>query len=637
MTARECIPDSGQLIRPDIGMLHPSPSNPRKHFDGAALQDLADSIRANDILQPILVRVMPQDMAQRLNTLAQLEIVAGERRWRAAQIAGLQDVPCILRDLSDEQVLRLQVIENLQREGLNPIEEAEGFGALRATGMTPQQIADSIGKSKAYVHGKLKLLALSAPCRDALGSGDLMESVALLIARIPVPELQAQALELALERDDYTNERPSFRQIRPAIEGRFTRNLVKAPFDPADATLLPAAGACSTCAHNLYNMPDHTGTGANVCTHTACYNDKCSEHNVRLLDAPADTPRVNIASRGGAACTYADYDEAGYRQLKGINHHDPKHRSYAQWLADNNESTPTAIHVCPRTGNAILIASKADLAAAAERMAARQADQDTQPRLDVATEQPAPASAPAPIPGDAPEDTPAPRSKNKTTRAGQPRPDNHDPAAGLRVKYQKYRNALAFQITAHPPLMISGPLLHTVARFISRAHAATFDSDGQAMGVILNTIATDLANNPIRVGPDTLEILAEDLGINFAEILDHYIPAPEGCARPNENGVFTAQDVINIASGKTHVEIRIARCPDGWRASHAIKTATGSSSGPICITDPAYPDRDAAIKAEAHRVIEHIARDSLGHAPAAAKAVLKKLNELVEAAELPTA
>ena len=229
----------GQLIEPDVAMLTPSPTNPRRTFDAEALRGLADSIADHGIMQPIVVRELSDDTRRQLGTEARLEIIAGERRWLAAQLAGLQTVPCILRNPPDDAVERLQIIENLQREGLSPIEEAEGFGRLAAQGLSAEQIAATVGKSKAYVYAKLKLRALCDDVARALHQGKLSESVALQIARIPVPDLQRDALAAVTQPDEYTGEVMSFRRAKAHILQSYTRNLAKAAFDPPTSPCAP--------------------------------------------------------------------------------------------------------------------------------------------------------------------------------------------------------------------------------------------------------------------------------------------------------------------------------------------------------------------------------------------------------------
>ncbi len=147
-----------------ITALRPNPNQPRRHFDDAALRELADSIKSQGIIQPLLVRPQAGD-----NTY---QIVAGERRWRAAQLAGLKEVPVYVRQLSDKEVMAAALIENLQREDLNPIEEAEALQALReALELTQEELATRLGKSRPAIANALRLLQLSATARADIQAG----------------------------------------------------------------------------------------------------------------------------------------------------------------------------------------------------------------------------------------------------------------------------------------------------------------------------------------------------------------------------------------------------------------------------------------------------------------------------------
>ncbi|MBC8546834.1 ParB/RepB/Spo0J family partition protein [Clostridiaceae bacterium NSJ-31] len=151
-----------------ISEIEPNKSQPRKDFDEAALADLADSIREHGVIQPLLVRPMPTGGYQ---------LVAGERRWRAARMAGLSEVPVIVREMDDQQTMELALIENLQREDLNAIEESLGYKLLADQyNMTQEQIAKSVGKSRPVVANALRLLHLPAKVvemvrRDELSVG----------------------------------------------------------------------------------------------------------------------------------------------------------------------------------------------------------------------------------------------------------------------------------------------------------------------------------------------------------------------------------------------------------------------------------------------------------------------------------
>lgn len=147
-----------------IGLIHPSPYQPRQVFEPEALQGLADSIRAQGVIQPLVVRARA----------GEYELIAGERRWRAAQLAGLSRVPAVIREVDDTRAAALALIENLQREDLNPLEEAQGMRRLiEGFGLTHQQVAEALGYSRPAVSNTLRLLELAEPVQEMLATGDL--------------------------------------------------------------------------------------------------------------------------------------------------------------------------------------------------------------------------------------------------------------------------------------------------------------------------------------------------------------------------------------------------------------------------------------------------------------------------------
>ena len=168
--------------------IEPDPAQPRKQFDDDALNQLADSITENGLLQPIAVR------PKKLGT--GYIIIAGERRWRAARLAGLDEVPVIIKDVSDEQAAALALIENLQREDLNPIEVAEGCHQLiEKYGLTPETAAKKLGKSRSSVTNSLRLLALPQEVRHKVSEGILSAGHAKVLLGLPTQELMQQAAE----------------------------------------------------------------------------------------------------------------------------------------------------------------------------------------------------------------------------------------------------------------------------------------------------------------------------------------------------------------------------------------------------------------------------------------------------------
>lgn len=164
---------------------------PRTRMDEASLAELAESIRAQGLLQPVLVRPAGLDF----------EIIAGERRWRAARLAGLAEIPALVRDVSDDLALALALIENIQRENLNALEEASGVQRLiREFGMTHQQAAEAIGRSRSAVTNLLRLLDLAAPVQELLAAGRIDMGHARALLPLPIPR-QIELATLIAEKN----------------------------------------------------------------------------------------------------------------------------------------------------------------------------------------------------------------------------------------------------------------------------------------------------------------------------------------------------------------------------------------------------------------------------------------------------
>lgn len=182
--------DSRPSISPDrtvpIEFVARNPKNPRRYFDEAELQDLAGSIRQHGIVQPVVVRTREK---------GRFEIIAGERRWRAAQLAGLVEIPVIVRDVDDRTALELAIVENVQRADLNPLEEALGYEQLIAEhGYTQNDLGEIIGKSRSHVANSLRLLKLPEPVRDMLAEGSLSAGHARALVSTPDPVTLAKTI-----------------------------------------------------------------------------------------------------------------------------------------------------------------------------------------------------------------------------------------------------------------------------------------------------------------------------------------------------------------------------------------------------------------------------------------------------------
>jgi ParB/RepB/Spo0J family partition protein len=231
-----------------IADLEPSATNPRKTFDPQRLSEMARTISEHGILEPILARPLPGNKSGRL------EIVAGERRWRAAQLAKRLDVPVILRPLTDKQALEIQTIENAQREDLHPLEQAAGYERLiKEFGYTPEKIADAIGKSRAHVFQIRKLGALSPKLREAFIAGEMDTTLATVFARVPGQSLQDAAWQKL--KAEFRNGF-SFRIGAEFVRKNFMLDLMRAPFNINDESLVVAAGACGKCPKRTGNQTD---------------------------------------------------------------------------------------------------------------------------------------------------------------------------------------------------------------------------------------------------------------------------------------------------------------------------------------------------------------------------------------------
>lgn len=177
--------DQKEETKVSIDKINPNPNQPRTHFNETLLNELADSIRENGVLQPLLVRKKGEGY----------EIIAGERRYQASKIAGLEELPVIVKEVDDQKMLELALIENLQRSDLNPIEEAKGYRQLiKASGMTQEALSKAVSKSRSSITNSLRLLDLPEPVQQYLFDGRLTAGHARAILAVPYDE---QRIKLA--------------------------------------------------------------------------------------------------------------------------------------------------------------------------------------------------------------------------------------------------------------------------------------------------------------------------------------------------------------------------------------------------------------------------------------------------------
>jgi ParB family chromosome partitioning protein len=279
-----------------LSMLTESTTNPRRIFEDDALKELAESIRTQGVLSPLLVRPLTEHG---------FEIVAGARRYRAAQMAEVATVPVRIVHLSDAETLEAQLVENLMRRDVHPMEEAQGFRALlnlEEPKYSIEQIAARTGKNPAYIASRLKLTELAPGVVEAFYREEIGVGHALLLAKLQ-PAQQEQALVACFKEDWSAGGQKPKRILLPVrslqfwIESNILLVLKLAPFDKSDAQLVPAAGSCVECplrtGHNKLLFSELGKLDA--CTAPTCYQVKVDAHIAKTIAAKPKLVQISTA------------------------------------------------------------------------------------------------------------------------------------------------------------------------------------------------------------------------------------------------------------------------------------------------------------------------------------------------------
>ncbi len=276
----------------------------RTHFKPEALEEMASSIREKGVIQPIVVRpvsFIEDEERRKAAGTAKYELIVGERRWRGSKIAGKSNIPAVIWEINDHEALKIQVIENAQRENPDPLEEAEQYDALLKSGKTSMDdLAAQIGKSRATIYGRIKLLCLPEKVKEALRAGKITPQVALLLARIPNAKLIEEAFARIIQGNG--GEPYSFRQVQTFLTNEYMTQLKGAPFDPKDKTLVPAAGPCAACPKRSGNQKElFPDVGrADVCTDPVCFRAKCEAARLRVLEEAKQDGKIVLSPEDAA-------------------------------------------------------------------------------------------------------------------------------------------------------------------------------------------------------------------------------------------------------------------------------------------------------------------------------------------------
>lgn len=324
-----------------IELLCPGPNYATRPLDDPATVELADSIRVHGIQTRLWVRPL-----EKIVSHATHEIIAGERRYQAARLCGLLEVPVKIFHVDADQARILNLIENLQRKDATAIDEAFAFRGLIESGLDVPAIQARTGKSRTYIYAALKLCDLPAAGRDAVRAGALSPSVAVRIARIPNPAAQTEALASAIE-DQWTDARAA-----DLIARRYMQELKGAPFDSKDATLLPNRGCCQKCPLRTGNQremfPDFATGRGDICTDPDCYRQKVEISTERRCQAHelAGGKVLSEAEAKKAGC-HEHYTSIGgsWIDLRGKRYDGPfaGGKTPAELIAEEIKSDPTLI------------------------------------------------------------------------------------------------------------------------------------------------------------------------------------------------------------------------------------------------------------------------------------------------------
>lgn len=273
---------SEELLEIDIDLIEPSPAQPRTHFDEGRLEELAQSIRSNGIVQPLLVRQRG----------ARYQLVAGERRWRAAQRAGLQRVPAVVRAIPDDKLLELALIENIQRQELNAIEEAHAYKRLIDTlGLTQETVAQRVGRDRSFVTNYLRLLRLPEDIQRLVEEEKLSMGHARALLGVDDADIQRRVARNII--DQSLSVRETERAIKRIIAGASPATATLPIQKRDDANIRAAENKLRRrFGTQVRVMPSQTGAGGKI--EIEYYNDNDLDRLYQLLTASQEPTAPTI-------------------------------------------------------------------------------------------------------------------------------------------------------------------------------------------------------------------------------------------------------------------------------------------------------------------------------------------------------
>lgn len=338
-----------------LGDIEPSPFNTRGNCEPDA--ELVASIKSKGLLEPIIVRAIE-------GATRPFQLVAGERRWRAAKAIGMESIAASVVVASDQEARELLLIENLQRRSLSPLEEAEAVDALFAGGLTMPEVSARIGQPVQYVFMRRRLLELPERAKKAMLKGELSVGIAHLILRVSDPTQRDEAAKRILEEHGVV----TYDRARDIIVEDFSRVLSSAPFKTTDPELVPAAGACNACPKRTGAQTDLFGgviDKRDLCTDGACWQTKVDAHLAQVAAKGNETGAAVVLSRADAkkALSYGNLrHDAAFVRADSYCNIDDKGRNYKAALGKH---APPVVLIPTPEGQVIEAYRKVDVQKAA--------------------------------------------------------------------------------------------------------------------------------------------------------------------------------------------------------------------------------------------------------------------------------
>ena len=516
-----------------VDTIHESATNPRRTFDEAKLAELGESIRTNGLIQPITVRPNSQGF----------EIVAGARRFRAAQLAELFSLPARIVDIDDAQALEWQLVENSQRVDVHPYEEAQGFQRLLdMPGYDVATLVEKSGKSPAHVYARLSLLQLVSSIAEAFIAERITASHANLLARLP-QEAQATAYEQCW-RKDWQDKEPHLlpaKHLSAWIQTNLYLSLAEAPFSKEDPTLNQPAGACVTCPRRSgFNTSLFADVQGDQCLDAPCFHTKINAHIDREVAAHPELIQIENGYRAPKEQRPGAVRSGTYREIDTTSQNPD-----AEPIAPCESAKPAIVVYGKRVGTTLTVCTDNNCPVHDPRTAAK------------AAEHPAPVMSPA-QPEETEEEAAARKQQHeeqqKAHAAEQERraeelkqqqerqEQEYEAAQAKRDEQRKARQATYDHIIENAPAIFTAAQLRVVLRAIVNLDPYTFADD------LAEDIAAD-SENEKRSAEElllaTIDTTADEKLIAFA--LRLALSGHVGIPRENEFDFLTEAASVFLA------------------------------------------------------------------------------------------